>query len=141
MSRKKRKSLDQLSKSEIWVLAAVIFMMVSSFLLTELGLIVLLLSRVENKLMGASLVAGILLISWIIVTNFHKLGRKNKMVVRGGRITQIADTAQGSKQGDWARLTSDSAFRPLLLAIQTLFFSGLSFSALVIALLANELLG
>ena len=141
MSRKKRKSLDQLSKSEIWVLAAVIFMMVSSFLLTELGLIVLLLSRVENKLMGASLVAGILLISWIIVTNFHKLGRKNKLVVRGGRITQIADTAQGSKQGDWARLTSDSAFRPLLLAIQTLFFSGLSFSALVIALLANELLG
>ncbi len=123
------------------MLAAVIFMMVSSFLLTELRLIVLLLNRVENKLIGVSLVAGILLISWIIVTNFHKLGSKNKMVVRGGRITKIADTAQGSKQGDWARLTSDATFRPLLLAIQTLFFAGLSFSALIIALLTNELLG
>ena len=77
MSRKKRESLDQLSQSEIWVLAAVILMMVSSFLLTELGLIVSLLSRVDNKLIGASLVAGILLISFIIATNFHKLGSKN----------------------------------------------------------------
>ena len=146
MNRKKKISLDQLSKPEIWILAAIIFAGAASFLLVSLGLAVFLLSRMENKLIGASLVAGILLISFIIATTFYKLGLKRKTVVRGGRITEIAgyqpvDAGRGGKQEDWVQLTSDPSFRPLILAIKVFFFTGPLFIGLIIALLANELLG
>ena len=145
MKRKKKISLDQLSKPEIWILAAIIFAGAASFLLVSLGLAVFLLSRLENKLIGASLVAGILLISFIITTAFYKLGLKSKTVVRGGRITEIAgyrpvDAGRGGKQKDWVRLTDNSSFRPLILAVKLFFFTGPLFLGLVIALLANELL-
>ena len=97
-------------------------------------------------MIGASLVAGILLISFIITTTFYKLGLKRKTVVRAGRITEIAgyqpvDAGRGGKQEDWVQLTGDPSFRPLILAIKVFLFTGPLFFGLVIALLANELLG
>ena len=145
MNRKKKIPLDQLSKSAIWMITSIFFSTAAISLLVCLGLAVFLLGQVENKLIGALLVAGILLFSFISTAAVYKLGLKRKTVVRAGRITEIAsyrpvDTARRGKQEDWTRLRSDPSFRPLILSVKVFIFTGPLFFGLTIALLANELL-